>query len=73
MLCQPCEGDEPLVCAPCVAVEEEKPADLKKALFDEPIVGYEQTLLDEHGTGALDPLPPSSPRPMTAAETAKHN
>ena len=61
-LCQPCQGEE----------EEEELVNMKDALFDDPIVGHEQVLLDEQGPGALDPVPLTSPPSMTPAQWAKH-
>ena len=43
----------------------EPEVDLKQALFNEPIVGIETTLLDENWPGALAPRAATDPRPMT--------
>ena len=63
-------GGEDL-CQECEPVEED--VNLKDALFDDPIIGHGQTLLDEHGPGALEPLPLATPPTMTPAQRAKHN
>ena len=64
--CQPCaeQGDD-------LFFEEE--VDMKKAMFQEPIVGEEQIVLNEYGPGALEAKPLASPNPMTPAELARHN
>ena len=54
-------------------IEEEEIVDMKTALPSDPITGVEQILLDEHGPGALEARPLSSPPTMTPAQRAKHN
>ena len=47
--------------------------DLRDALFDDPIVGVEHTLLDENDLGARKPNPLASPKPMSPAKKAAND
>ena len=47
--------------------------DLKDALFSDPIVGVERVNVTEHGPGALEARPLTTPPAMTPAEKAKHD
>ena len=51
------------------AEEELNPKDV---IVDEPIVGKEFITLDQHGPGALEPKPITSPRELTPKQKAKH-
>ena len=74
---------EPLLCAPCSVqgnalvggtweggIEEEVDTDL--AMLDDPIVGVERVLVDQHGAGAIEAKPLSTPPSMTPAAFMKH-
>ena len=52
-------------------VEEE--VDMREAMLDDPIIGVEQVIHDEHGPGALKPRPLPTPKAMTAAQKAVHD
>ena len=47
--------------------------DLREALVDDPIVGIETVVFDEHGPGALEARPLRTPPAMTPAEKEKHD
>ena len=44
-----------------------------QAMLDDPIVGVEHVLFDEHGAGARKPNPLPVPKPMSAAEKEIHD
>ena len=52
---------------------QEEDIDPTQLALDDPITGVELTILDENGTGALEPRAPASPKEMTPAQRAKHN
>ena len=55
------------------STDADEAVDLKHALMNDPIVGVEQVILDEHGPGGREAVPLRSPSSMTAAQRAKHN
>ena len=66
-------SDESPLCQECEPPEDDVDVDLKQALFNDPIVGEGQTLLDENGPGAIQPKPLATPPSMTPLERAIHN
>ena len=60
-----CEGN-------VVEGDEEERVDQKQAMFNDPIIGHEAVVLDEHGPGARAAEPLPTPREMSAAEWAEH-
>ena len=60
------------MCRPCVDVGDDEDVDVDLAQLDDPIVGVEQVLADQHGDGALDAQPIASPPSMTPAAFFKH-
>ena len=69
----PSGDDSSLVCQPCAVdygIDEDVDVDL--ALFDDPIVGVERVVADQHGPGAIAARPLSSPPSMTPAAFEKH-
>ena len=52
-------------------VEEE--IDLRLAMLDDPIVGVEQVVWDQHGPGALKPRALPTPKAMSPAEKEEHD
>ena len=58
---QPCAGNESLL----MGFDED--VDFKLALLDDPIVGIEHVVANEHGPGALVAKPLPSPPPTTLA------
>ena len=65
-----------LLCAPCVGEDslfgDDEAVDLELAMLDDPIVGVERVLADEHGPGALAPKPLPTPPSMTPAAFHRH-
>ena len=69
--------DLPAVCGVCeedsLLYGEDEDVDLDLADIDDPIVGVERVISDEHGPGALPPRPIPSPPSMTPAAFLKHS
>ena len=66
---------EDMLCMPCVEENlfgEDEDPDLKLADLDDPIVGVERVLSDQHGPGALEAQPLATPPSMTPAAFLKH-
>ena len=61
MLCQPCVDDEPNL------LGHDEDVDFKLAQLEDPIVGVERNLADEHGAGAIAAKPLPTPPSMTPA------
>lgn len=54
-------------------IDDPEEVDIKKALLEDPIVGTDMVVLDEHGPGALQPSPLPSPRPMAEKPKVLHD
>ena len=52
--------------------DKEEELNPKDVVVDDPIVGEKFVTLDEHGPGALEPKPITSPREQTPTQRAKH-
>ena len=57
-------SDQDIFCQPRTDPDDEDNVDLGQALVNDPIVGVDHVLLDEHGPGALQPKPLASPLAM---------
>ena len=53
--------------------EQEEEPDLSKAMLDDPIVGVEAVVHDQHGPGARKARPLPTPKPMSAAQKEIHD
>ena len=65
---------EEAICQPCSEEDlfEDDPVDPKHAMFGDPIISVESTILDEHGQGARDAQPLPTPKGMTPAAWERH-
>ena len=52
---------------------QEDVVDFSKAMLDDPIVGVEQVISDQHGPGARQPRALPVPKPTTPAENEIHD
>lgn len=53
--------------------EAEEEIDLSKAMLDDPIVGIDKIISDQHGPGSLAAKSLPTPKPMSAAEKEEHD